>query len=143
VTKPILLETSYRNTFEQKIATQLEEGGVKFTYETLKLSVAYPPRVGKYTPDFICGNSIIIEGKGYFYNQAADRQKLILAKEQHPELDIRIVFQNANTKIYKGSKTTYGQWASDHGFKWADKGIVPPAWIKEMKPLAKKVGKNV
>jgi hypothetical protein len=43
------------------------------------------------------------------------------------------VFQNANAKIYKGSKTTYAKWAEDHDFKWADKGIVPASWIKELK----------
>ena len=77
--------------------------------------------------------NIIVETKGYFYDSARDRQKLCLVKEQHPELDIRIVFQKADTKIHKTSKTTYGEWATDHNFKWADKGIVPDEWIEEMK----------
>jgi hypothetical protein len=72
---------------------------------------------------------IILEAKGRFGdkfgNGAKERQKLILLQEQHPELDIRIVFQRASTAIYKGSKTTYAKWADDHGFKWSDKGTVP------------------
>jgi hypothetical protein len=61
------------------------------------------------------------------------RQRLILAKQQNPALDIRIVFENASLPINKGSPTTYAKWAEDHGFKWADKGVVPASWIKEMK----------
>ena len=41
---------------------------------------------------------------------------MILLKEQHPELDIRIVFQDMKKPIYRGSKTTYAKWATDHGF---------------------------
>jgi Phage endonuclease I len=132
--RSLLVEASYRNSFEAGLGEQLAGAGIDFGYETLKLEVSYPPRKGRYTPDLIPHDcNIIIEGKGYFYNKAADRQKLILVKEQHPELDIRLVFQNASTKIYKGSKTTYGQWATDHGFRWSDKGIIPPDWLKEIK----------
>jgi hypothetical protein len=132
--RPLILDAPYRNKFECAIAEQLDEAGVKFSYETLKLPVAYPPRIGKYTPDFISTNTnIIIEGKGFFHGGASDRQKLVLVKEQHPDIDLRIVFQNAAKPIYKGSKTTYGKWATDHNFAWADKGIVPASWIKELK----------
>lgn len=127
-------ESPYRNGFELKLAEQLDKAGIEFGYETLKLQVNYPPRTGRYTPDLIPKNSnIVIEGKGFFYGKAADRQKLILVKEQHPELDIRLVFQNASTKIYKGSKTTYGKWAEDHGFKWSDRGVIPQQWLYEIK----------
>jgi len=39
------------------------------------------------------------------------------------------VFQKANNKIRKGSKTTYGKWADDNGFKWAD-NTIPKEWLK-------------
>lgn len=131
-----IIEAGYRNKFEVSIAEQLEAGGVEFTYETLKLPIAFPPRTGRYTPDFICGR-IILEGKGYFYNQAADRQKLILAKAQHPDLDFRLVFQSPSTPIYKGSKTTYAKWAEDHGFKWCSK-VVPKEWLEEINAQQKR-----
>ena len=50
-------------------------------------------------------------------------------KQQHPELDIRIVFQSANTKIRKGSKTTYGMFCDKHGIVWAEKNV-PESWLK-------------
>jgi hypothetical protein len=137
--RPLILDAPYRNKFECAIAEQLDEAGVDFDYEKLKLAVAYPPRIGKYTPDFVPRKTnIIVEGKGFFYGGASDRQKLVLVKEQHPHLDIRIVFQNASKKIYKGSKTTYGKWADDHGFVWADKGRIPPTWIAEIKAQSKR-----
>jgi hypothetical protein len=43
------------------------------------------------------------------------------------------VFQDVKKPIYKGSKTTYAKWATDHGFTFSDKGVVPASWIKELK----------
>ena len=48
------------------------------------------------------------------------------------ELDIRFVFSNPNTKIYKGSKTTVAQWCEKYNFKYATK-YIPTAWLKEGK----------
>lgn len=129
--KPALkLETEYRSRLEQKVADQLHKAGVKFGYETLKLSFVIPERTARYTPDFECG-PIILESKGYF-RKAADRQRLIQVKESNPGLDLRLVFQDASKPIYKGSPTSYAKWAQDHGFPWADKGTVPQKWIEEM-----------
>jgi hypothetical protein len=131
---PLLIQALYKSGLEIKVAEQLKDAGVSFEYEARVLSVLIPQRKARYTPDFcIFGSRIIIESKGYFYGKAKDRQKLILVKEQHPDIDLRLVFENANVKIGKGSATTYGKWATDHGFKWSDKGIVPDSWIKEMK----------
>jgi hypothetical protein len=134
-TKPILLETEYRSRLERKVATQLESEGVQFGYETLKLAFLVPARTARYTPDFECG-TIILEAKGYF-RKTSDRQRLVQMKESNPDRDVRLVFQDASKPIYKGSKTTYAKWASDHGFKWSDKGTVPAEWIKEMKSQAR------
>ena len=144
--KPALkLEPSYRSGLEKNIAEQLEAEGVEFEYEKLKLEYDVPARKSKYTPDFKVGN-IVIESKGAFGyganrfsggDPAKERQKLLLIKAQHPDIDLRIVFQRASTKIYKGSPTTYAKWATDNGFKWADKGQIPAAWINEMKQQQK------
>jgi len=69
-----------------------------------------------------------VETKGRFTLE--DRKKHILVRRQHPDLDIRIVFQNPYTKIRKGSKTTYADWASKNGILWANKEI-PDTWIAE------------
>jgi hypothetical protein len=146
VTKPALkLEASYRSGLEKNIAAQLEAEGLSFDYEKLKLEYNVPARVAKYTPDFKVG-AIVIESKGAFGygpnrfsggDPAKERQKLLLIKAQHPNIDLRIVFQRASTKIYKNSPTTYAKWATDNGFLWADKGVIPPEWLKEMKAQQK------
>jgi hypothetical protein len=125
------IEPEYRSRLEKKVGEQLRAAGVKAGYETLKLEFHVPARTAKYTPDFVCG-PIILETKGYFYDGARDRQRLVQVKESHPTLDLRIIFQNANKPIYKGSKTTYAKWATDHGIPWADGGVVPPKWMAEI-----------
>lgn len=129
--RPVLKKTNHRSKLEDRIASQLENAGITYQYETLKVPYVVPARNAKYIPDFIVG-TMIVEGKGRF-RTAADRQKLILVKEQNPHLDIRIVFQRASNPIYKGSKTTYAKWAEDHGFLWADGGVIPEEWINDLK----------
>ena len=116
----------FRSGLEFKIAKQLEEQG--YTYEYEKLKVKYQRKVSTYTPDFELHNGIIIEGKGKFVG--SDRSKHLLIKEQHPELDIRFVFSNSKSKLYKGSKQTYGGWCDRHGFKYSDK-VIPKEWLDE------------
>ena len=55
-------------------------------------------------------------------------QKHIAIKAQHPELDIRFVFQRNNTLTTK-AKMTYGAWAEMHGFKWCIFPHIPPDWF--------------
>lgn len=105
----------------------LDENGVKYTYESMKVKYQRPP--SNYTPDIVLENGIIVELKGYF--DAEDRSKHLLIQTQRPDLDIRFVFYRANTKLHKSSLTTYGSWATKHGFKWADKEI-PQEWIMEV-----------
>lgn len=63
---------------------------------------------------------------------------MLLLKEQRPDLDIRIVYERASTKIYPGSPTSNADWATTHGFKFADKGTVPESWIEEIKHQQRK-----
>ena len=116
----------FRSGLEYKIALDLESKGITYEYENLK--IGYQRKPSKYTPDFELPNGIIIEGKGKF--DSADRSKHLLIKEQHPELDIRFVFSNSRSKLYKGSKNTYGDWCDKHGFLYSDK-LVPTDWIEE------------
>jgi hypothetical protein len=118
----------FRSGLEERIARELESQGVPVKYEAETISYTKPSRPSRYTPDFILPNGIIIETKGRFV--AADRQKHLLVQAQHPDLDIRFVFSNSRTKLYKGSPTTYAKWCEKHGFKYADKSI-PQEWIRE------------
>ena len=88
------------------------------------------PKTKTYTPDFVLDNGIIIETKGRFISP--DRAKHLAVRDQYPELDIRFVFTNSKSKLYKGSKTTYGMWCNKYDFKYADR-YIPEAWLKEPK----------
>lgn len=126
---PVLLRAKYRSKLEERLAKQLTDSGIEFSYETLKISYMVPARKAKYTPDFVVGD-MIIEAKGRF-RTAQDRQKLLLVKEQYPDLDLRLVFQNAKTPIYPGSPTPCSKWAEDNGFLWADNGKIPEEWLQQ------------
>lgn len=131
-TKPALkvaLKYGFRSGLEEAIADTLTQKGVGFTYEELVIPYVTPPKNHKYTPDFvILDNGIIVESKGRFLT--ADRQKHLLVKAQHPELDIRFVFSSSKAKLSKRSLTTYAMWCIKNGFKYADKQI-PDEWLKE------------
>lgn len=116
----------YRSSLEISVAKQLEESGVAFQYEAVQL-----PYTSEYNPDFLLPNGILIECKGYHRGFKEALAKLIKVKKQHPEKDIRIVWDNAKMKT---SKTmTAAQWSEKHGFPWAHKEI-PTAWLTEGKP---------
>lgn len=119
-------KNKYRSKSEERVAKQLESLEVQYEYE--KLKVPYQRKPSKYLADFQLPNGIIIEVKGRLV--ASDRAKHLLIKDQHPDLDIRFCFDNANRFLYKGSKTTYGGWATKHGFLWCVK-VIPEEWIKE------------
>jgi Autographiviridae endonuclease I len=123
------LKYGWRSGLEEKVGQQLRDAGVPFEYETLRIFYLPSPKPRSYTPDYILPNGIIVESKGRFVTQ--DRQKHLLIKQQHPDLDIRLLFSNARARISKQSKTTYALWAEQKGFLYADKGIIPSAWINE------------
>mgnify|MGYP003628057076 FL=1 len=119
----------YRSGLELKVSQYLDTKKIVFKYEAIKIEwedLAYRT----YTPDFILPNNIIIEVKGRFITQ--DRRKHREIKKQHPDLDIRFVFENSNRKLYKGAKTTYREWCIRYGFLYYDR-IVPESWLKEKK----------
>lgn len=124
---------SWRSGLEEGNAALLRSRGIPFTYEQRKLKWLPEVKFRTYTPDFEIttrsGKKIIVETKGYWTTE--DRQKMRCIVQQHPDLDIRIVFQNPNAKIRKGSKTTYAEWCQKElGIQWA-KGVIPDAWMEE------------
>lgn len=120
----------YRSGLEDRVAKELRGAGVKFSYEEDVVRYTVPERPARYTPDFVLGNGIVVETKGRFVT--ADRQKHLLIQKQHPNLDIRFVFSNPNTRISKTSKTTYAMWCVKHGFLYA-KGSVPLEWTHALR----------
>ena len=121
------IQAGYRSGLEEDTAAFLKKKKVKFTYEKEKIKWV-DLKVRTYTPDFVLCNGIIIETKGRFIS--VDRRKHKEIKKQFPELDIRFVFANSRAKLYKGAKSSYGDWCKKNGFKYSDK-VIPDEWLEE------------
>lgn len=117
----------FKSKWEGQVAEQIEKYGLPILYEHDKIVYIVPESEHKYNPDFGIAKGVYIEAKGKWTSE--DRKKHVLLKEQHPDLKIYIVFQNANQKIRKGSKTSYGDWATKHGIEWSHKQI-KKEWLK-------------
>jgi hypothetical protein len=122
----VLLMHGVRSGLEETICKDLTDRGIKYEYESIKLKYIRPSKTHTYTPDIVLANGVILELKGRLTVQ--DRQKMLLVKQQHPDLDIRFVFSNSKTRISKSSPTTYGMWAEKNGFIYCDKKI-PEEWL--------------
>ena len=113
-----------KSKLELMLIEQLTKTGSDYEYETLKLPYI---KSHKYIPDFILKEQcIIIEAKGLF--DLEDRSKMVAVKKAYPNLDIRILFQNENVKIRKGSTVTYKDWCKKNGFICAS-GLIPVDWL--------------
>ena len=121
-------QPKFRSGFEERIYEQSIRRGHELVYEPLEPIVRYvvPAR---YIPDFLLDNGILVEAKGWL--KPRDRAKMLRVAKENPQLDIRFVFQRANSRISKSPKSlTYWQWAEKHGFKWAETNI-PEEWFTE------------
>lgn len=123
----------YKSKLEERVAKRLEEDLGFVSYEPDSFEFVQPAIRRRYTPDFKLRNKVYIEAKGRLTND--DRKKLLWFKEQHPEVTIYLLFGAANNYLYRGSSTTYAQWAEKNGFEWADfnKHGIPKWWIKSEK----------
>jgi Autographiviridae endonuclease I len=138
------VQLGHRSGLEDTLAAQLKAAGVPSEYESCTISYYSGPHT--YTPDFPLPNGIIVESKGYF--KPEDRAKHLLIKQQHPNLDIRFVFQRGATYIASKKErekreanarrqgkplpkhATYIDWCRKNGFQCAEK-LIPQAWIDE------------
>ena len=86
-----------------------------------------------YTPDFPIvtrsGKKIYVEAKGRFDQER--RRAMRWGRKCNPDMDLRFLFQNANTKIHARAKLTLGEWATREGFEWASGTTVPESWLDE------------
>ena len=114
----------FRSGLEEQIADLFVELGVDYEYESTKI----PYQIAhNYTPDFLLPNGVFLEAKGYF--DADDRRKIKAVKQQHPEIDLRMVFQQPFNTISKKSKTTYARWCEKNEIPWASYGSIPGEWF--------------
>ena len=117
---------TFRSGFEKRVASSLKKEGVPYTYEDDVIRFVQPEKKRRYTPDFFLSNGVILEVKGRF--TVADRNKHQWIKEQFPDLDLRFVFQQPFSKLYKGSKSTYASWADKQGIPWCKGPDIPQSW---------------
>lgn len=125
-------DKTFHSGLEEAVATQLKARGVAFVHEP-QPPVEYdvPERPSKFTPTFVLPNGIIVHT--FRRLVLADRKKLMMIRDQHPTLDLRLVFVNSLSRVVKGGKATYGDWCRRMGFIFADKSI-PQSWITEVLP---------
>jgi len=128
----VAIKHGFRSGLEDTINESLKSAKKLYGYETEKLSYIKPATNHTYTPDFVLpkknGGKLYIETKGRWVK--VDREKMDFVFQQHPDIDIRFVFQNPNAKLYKGSKTTYAQYCDKKGWLWSKKEI-PSEWLDE------------
>lgn len=122
-------KSKYKSKFEERMAKLLQLIRAPFKYEARERIVNYtiPESYHKYYPDWEVGD-MILETKGLW--DLDDRKKILHVLEQNPELDLRMVFENPNLPINKGSKTTYAKWCDKKGIKWGTINDVQ-RWILE------------
>jgi hypothetical protein len=110
----------YRSMSEVRFASKLKDAGLPFEYEKHKFKYQYKPQ--SYTVDFTLreasGNLAHFEYKGKL--DGPTRKKLRAIKDSNPELDLRLVFEKPNNKLYKGAKMRYWEWADRYNFVWYD-----------------------
>ncbi len=121
-----------RSGFEELIEKQLIQWGGEYTYETVTVYFTPPVKRRRKTWDWPIttrsGKKIIVETKGWW--KPSVRLAELEAIRQNPEHDVRYVFENARTKIYKGSKTSYADVCKALGVPYAE-GVIPPEWLDE------------
>lgn len=115
---------AFRSGLEEQIADLLVELNIKYEYEPVKIPYIIAHH---YTPDFLLPNGIYLEAKGYW--DSADRRKVKNIKEQNPDLDIRMVFQDPYKKISKKSRTTYSMWCDRYDIPWSSYSNIPLDWL--------------
>ncbi len=115
---------AFRSGLEEKVADLFVDLGVKYEYESTKIPYVIQHN---YTPDFVLPNGVWIECKGYW--DSTDRRKIKSVKQQHPEIDLRMVFQSPYNKISKKSKTTYAKYCEKIGIPWTTYTNIPIDWL--------------
>jgi hypothetical protein len=120
-----------RSRLEERFESMLKDFDVPYEYEVTKIPYTIPESNHTYTVDFTLSNGVLIEVKGYL-SDYAERRKYVLLKEQHPELDLRFIFDSL-TKLCGGTKQTHEEWAKKYNFKYCsvkDKKQIE-SWIRE------------
>jgi len=119
--------TKFRSKSERITNDFLLDKGIDFSFEPYFIKYMWIESK-KYLPDFVLDNGILLEVKGRFTLQ--DRKKHLFLRDSNPDLDVRFVFNNPNSKLYKGAKSTYADWCVKHGFLYCKLSDgIPEGWL--------------
>lgn len=129
------IKTQTRSKYETQVLEGLIKNllgfGVNIQYEGARIPYVVPNKV--YIPDFILtgpyGKKMYIEAKGWF--KPSDRAKMKRVRDQHPELDIRFMFQRATNKLGPHRSWDYVYWCERENFKWCENEL-PTEWVREL-----------
>ena len=124
-------EKKLRSKLEYKFEDILKEYKIEYGYEITKIPYTIPESKHNYVVDWTLLNGLLVETKGWLEDHK-ERQKYILLKQQHPDLDLRFVFANPQ-KLCGGTKMMHSQWAEKNGFRWCSINDTEQilSWIKE------------
>ena len=124
---------NFKSKFERSIWQQLSRIFTNCQYECDSYKYEQPVIVRTYTPDFKTGSDkVYLETKGKL--DLETRKKMVWFKDCNPNVRVIFLFQNADVKLRKGSKTSYGEWATKNGFEWLD---ARKDWISAYKEMLK------
>ena len=124
----------FKSKLEERVWEVLKKEFPQVKYEPEKFKYIQPIQDRTYTPDFRTGRKkIYLEAKGKL--DLDTRKKMLWFKECNPDIRIIFLFQNADNKITKRSKTTYAMWAEANGFEWLD---YRKDWLSAYKQLCAK-----
>jgi len=124
---------NFKSKFERSIWEQLIKEYKTCQYECDSYKYEQPIIIRTYTPDFKTGKArVYLETKGKL--DLETRKKMIWFKECNPNVRIIFLFQNADVKLRKGSKTSYSEWAKKNNFEWLD---ARKDWISAYKEMLK------
>lgn len=124
----------FKSKLEERVWASLKEFYPIVKYEPDKFKYIQPAQERTYTPDFRTGRrKLYLEAKGKL--DLDTRKKMLWFKESNPDIRIIFLFQNADNKLTKRSKTTYGEWATANGFEWLD---YRKDWLNAYKRLIEK-----
>ena len=103
----------YKSGLERRFAELLFKNGVQAVYEARRFEFV---RVAHYSPDWEINPTLYIETKGYF--SPRNRGDLLSFREQHPGVEIFLVFAQPHNRLTSKSKTTYAEWCDRHKFRY-------------------------
>lgn len=109
----------FKSKLEERVWAVLTKEFPSTKYEPDKFKYLQPAVDRTYTPDFKTGRKkVYLEAKGKL--DLETRKKMLWFKDSNPDIRVIFLFQNADNKLTKRSKTTYSEWAEANGFEWLD-----------------------